>query len=320
MLRFTPSPLSSFANELNQQVVQEILEWRWKPSLRRLLSALESHTNRKAFFDTYAEAMVARHLLAQGCDLTFEVRTPAGKHCDFEVRADGQVFYLHVKRLDTNRPPHNARRMMTISSRLRVLERIKRPYIVQVRWNEGLSDEQMQRLVMQASEFITHAHVGDEMKARDHDGREIGGVRIVAPYDGDHVSVTIGLPSEFVDQASRFRRLMHRAYQQFMPKAVNVILICSGHPEDARDFEDALLGSHIERWDAYPPRGKRLAHGRASDGFWHGQRFSESRAAVWCLAEPHRDSIDCRLWLRESPSFQPEMNNLLLRLFGAENR
>lgn len=323
-LREHDGGLEEYASELNPSIIAEIRQWEGHPELGRILTNLRSHTNRKAFFDTYAEAMVARHLLARDCQLRFEVPTPQGRRCDFEVRPSGNhasdhLFYLHVKRLDSERPMRNPRQLLAISSRLRVLERIARPYIVQVRWHQGLTDPQMQLLVTQAGEFILQARVGDEMKSRDHDGRELGGVRIIAPWEGTHVNVAIGLPSGFVDQAPRFRRLMHRAYQQFMPRAANVILICSGHLDDEADFETALLGSHIERWDAYPPRGKRVAHGRANDGFWHGQRFSQSRVACWYCIAPDQANARMRLWSRQNMPFDMEMKDWLSRLLEGES-
>lgn len=311
--------LDRFADELNPAVIDEVVRWEHDPELGRILARLRSHNSRKAFLDTYAEAVVARRLLARGCHLKFEVATPQGRHCDFEVDRSGDKFFLHVKRIDTDRPARNPRQLLAISSRLRALERIARPYIVQVRWRDELKGDQMRRLVEQAGEFILRARVGDEMSARDDAGRELGGVRVIAPWDGSHVNVTIGLPEKFVDQAPRFRRLMHRAYHQFMPRAVNVIAICSAHADDAADFETALLGSHIERWDAFPPRGKRVAHGRAADGFWHGQRFPESRFAAWLGFSPADHEPRSRLWVRRDLKIDAAMEELLRRVFESTN-
>jgi len=311
--------LSRYGQDLDPAVLRDLKVWEHHPELGRLISNLQSHANRKAFFDTLAEAMVARHLLGRGCELRFELPTPAGRHSDFEVKRDGLTFYLHVKRVDTDRPPHNPARLLTVSSKLRILEKLPRPYVVQVRFHEGLSDEQMLRLVQQSEQFITHARVGDEMKSRDHDGREMGGVRIVAPHEHQHVSVTIGLPSGFVDQAPRFRKLMHRAHQQFMPRQTNVIVIGSGHPDDGADFDTALQGTHVERWDAYPPRGKRVAHGRAADGFWHGHRFLDSRYAGWFQHGPGDYGIRSRLWLRKRVNLDDRMSRLLEELFAGKD-
>ncbi|MCI0365793.1 MAG: hypothetical protein L0219_18195 [Phycisphaerales bacterium] len=307
-----------FGEELNPAVVDEVLGWERDKELGRIVRRLRSHANRKAFLDTYAEAMVARRLKARGCKLKFEVPTPAGRRSDFEVDGCGRRFYLHVKRIDTDRPGADvkgSKRLVAQSAKLRALERIARPYVVQVRWHDWLNAAQMKRLVDQAGEFIRQARVGDEMKASDAGGRELGGVRVIAPWDGSHIYVTIGLPSGFVDQAPRFRRLMHRAYQQFMPRQTNVIVICSGHPNDVVECENGLLGSHIERWDAFPPVGKRVAHGRGADGFWNGQRYAASRFVAWFGFSPGDREAESRLWVRREMEVDGEMEDVLKSVF-----
>ena len=306
-----------FAEELNRDVVREIVDWQDDDELGRIIAALRSHDSRKAFLDTYAEAFVARYLKSRGCSLRFEVPTPTGRRCDFEVRHGEHVFYLHVKRLDTDA---TFGRRLTVPARLRSLERIARPYVVQVRWHDHVKASQMQQLVAQAARFIETARIGDEMVARDDDGREIGGVRVIAPSRDDHVTVTIGLPTGFLNQAPRFRRLMHRAHAQFMPRADNVILICSGHRGDAEDFESALLGSHIERWDAFPPRGKRIAHGRDTDGFWSGSSVPESRFAGWFRLRGDEAALDGRLWRRNETESVSPVHRLIVDLFVAKSR
>jgi hypothetical protein len=308
-----------FRSELHPQTLKDVEAWDRDSELAGLLAKLRSHTERKPFFDTWAEALVARHLRRRGCALRFEIPTPNDRRADFEVSREGLRFYLHLKRIDTDRPPH---RHLIISSRLRVLERIRRPFIVQVRWHEGLTDEQMQRLVQQAETFIEQARVGEEMRGLDHDGREIGGVRILAPqppHGGETVSVTIGLPSGFIDFAPRMRRLLSRAHEQFMPRATNMIMICSSHGDDVIDFENALLGTHIERWDQFPPRGRRVAHGRASDGFWSGKGFSDSSFAVWACIAPNDDRLHCRMYERGNAADDAAMTSLLKSLFAEDS-
>jgi hypothetical protein len=308
--------LTLFADQLHPQALRDVLAWENDAELTGLLAKLRSHTERKPFFDAWAEAMTARHLRVRGCALRFEVPTPHQRQADFEVSRDGLRFYLHVKRIDSDRP---SRRHLVISSRLRVLERIPQPYIVQVRWNEGLNDDQMQMLVAQAEEFIRQARVGDEMRARDHDGGTLGGVRVIAPHEGRHVSVTIGLPTGFIDLSPRMRKLLNRAHEQFMPGEVNVIMICSSHGDDALDFEAALLGSHVERWDQFPPRGRRIAHGRALNGFWSGRRFADSSFAAWACFAPRDEHMRSRLYVRRAVQIDPAMTTLLESLFNADS-
>jgi hypothetical protein len=305
--------LERFHEHISAGAQREIESWRGHAELGALVDSLEAISDLDQFLNTWAEALIARHLLQHGCDVRFEVRTPAGRSCDFEVRLDGQQFYLHVKRLWSDRSTH---RHLTVSSRLRYLERILRPYVVRVRWHENASEDDMRFLVAQAAEFIHRAKVGDELVVRDAGGRELGGCRIVAPWEGDHVTLAIGLPSGFTDGAPRVHKLLRKAYQQFMPKAANVILIGSSHPHDVEDIETALLGSHIERWDAEPARG-RVAWGRAADGFWNANHFTASSGAGWFLVDEGENGLETRLWLRPDASFDRPLRTALAKLFEA---
>lgn len=301
--------LRRFSDELDPGVVSTALTWHDDPELSELLARLIGHEERRRFFDAYAEAIVARHLLEHDCTIQFEVPTPSGRRCDFAVRTPRGEFFLHVKRLDTDRPHH---RRISVSSRLRYLERIERPYMVSVRWADHLSDEQMQSLVTEGAAFLREARVGDEKIVLDEDGLEIGGLRVVAPGQGRFVTLTIGLPDGFVDESLRIGKLLGRAYQQFMPGRVNVILIGTSHEADQLDFEAALLGSHVERWDEHPPQGSRIAHGRDIDGFWSGRRFEASRAAGW-FSLTHPD-VGAALYLRDGDRVE---QGLLEPVFGA---
>ncbi len=305
--------LELFRGELSPAVLDEVDRWEDDDELSKLRTSLRSISDRDKFLDTYAEAVIARHLLSRGCRLRVEVLTPSGRSCDFEVTDNGLRFFLHVKRLNTERA---SRRSVTVSSRLRYLERIARPYIVGVHLREGLSDEAMQHYVTSASEFIMRARVGDEIAIRNGRGEDLGGCRVIAPWNGSHVNLVLGLPSGFVDEAPRIRRLLRKAYQQFMPGASNVILICSGNAQDSDDVETALLGSHIERWDAVPPEGRRVAHGRDSDGFWHESGFPESGAAGWFHFRPETESPRCRLWFRPGAALDPALTRFLATAFN----
>lgn len=308
--------LDRFRDGLDAGVVEAIRGWAEDPELGKLYSSLQAIHDRERFLDAYAEAMVARHLLRRDCRLRVEVLTPSGRTCDFEVQHGDQTFCLHVKRLNTDRP---MRKRLTVSSRLRYLEQIARPYVVSVHLRDGLDDAGMQRFMTSAADFIQRAQIGDELVVRDDNKAALGGCRIVAPWQGERVIVVLGLPEGFIDEAPRIRRLMRKAYQQFMPKATNVILICSSHVEDAEDFATALLGSHIERWDTQPPRGRRVAHGRDTDGFWYGNGSPGSFAAGWFQFQPEAAALKCRLWLRRDASIDPAVKQVLVDVFNGSS-
>lgn len=289
--------------------------WRGAHPLARLRDALLAHARGgkdKRRRDVLAEAMVARHLVDRDCEVRFEVATPNGRTCDFEVRAPGGVFHLHVKRLQG----HRRDRTLTISGRLRSLEQIRRPYVVGVRWRGDATDEQMQQLVAEATPFLGRASIGDELVVRDPEGHDLGGVRVLAGSEWPRVSLVIGLPGGFSDEAPRVRRLLERAHQQFMPRSVNVILLAMVSGEDREIAREALLGSHEERWDAFPRLGERTAYGRADDGFWAGNHFSESTVAGWFPFDPTRP-LECHLLFRESPAVDSEHRWLIERCLGS---
>ena len=116
--------LERFGADLDRSMSEEIANWRRDPELGALYGNLQAITDRDKFLNTYAEAIIARHLLANGCELRVEVLTPAGRPCDFEVIAASQRFFLHVNRLNTDRP---ATSKLTVSAHLRYLEQLARP-------------------------------------------------------------------------------------------------------------------------------------------------------------------------------------------------
>ena len=278
--------MQSLLDRLDPAILAAVNSWRGDHPLARLAESLLSHTREqqeKRFLDLCSEVLVAARLLERGCTLEMEQPTPTGRACDFvATHADGQ-FFLHVKRLETVA----VRRPLSISSRLRTLESVQRPFVVSIRWRSGATERDLQQLVSRAEPFLQIAHLGDELVVRDEkSGAEIGGVLVIAPHQGERVSLMIGLPDGFTDDTPRVKRLLGRAERQFMPKGPNVIVLATSRPADRSAVGDALFGSHVERWDRHPPRGRRIAHGRADDGFWHAKRHERSRMLAWFVLDP----------------------------------
>ncbi len=313
----TPSELGldTFAHDLNPAIVGMIRSWQGDSELDALYHRLQSRKKRRGFLDSFAEALVALQARKQGCAISVEVPTPSGKTCDLMLERDGVKLFVHVKRLGGNRPRHQR---LKISSRLRILECIPKPWVVKVRWIENLSDELMQEYVTVAASFIETARLGDEHVVRDSDGNEIGGVKIMAPNDEKRVSLVMGLPAGFVDDSPRVARLLQRAQKQFMPKEANLILVCTQHVEGANDVNNALLGSHVERWDERPSKGKRVAHGRGDDGFWQSNQMLESQVAGWFWLAPMHGEYQGKLWLRDGCDLPEEVVELAKDIFSNE--
>ncbi len=311
----TPSGLGLdlFANDLNPAVVGTIRSWQGDFELDSLYHRLQARKKRRGFLDSFAEALVALHARRHNCSISVEVPTPSGKTCDLLLERDGIKLYVHIKRLGGTRPRN---RRLKISSRLRILEQIEKPWVVKIRWQEDLKDEAMQYYVTETANFIETARLGDEHVVRDEQGMELGGVKIVAPNDVKRCSLVIGLPSGFVDETPRIDRLLHRAQKQFMPKEANIILVCTPHREGAGDVETALLGSHIERWDEHPAKGSRVAHGRSSDGFWQLNQMAESKLAGWFWLAPMHDEYQGKIWIRNVCDLPVEVVRLAEEIFS----
>ncbi|MBX3356040.1 MAG: hypothetical protein KF724_10145 [Phycisphaeraceae bacterium] len=270
-----------------------------------------------------AEAAVERLLLRHGCDLEREVIQPSGHTTDFLVRRDGSAFHLHVKWLSA---PMQAPRLGPIPRVLRELGEIERPITVALRWRPGAGCTAFRRMVREVTPFLRAARLGDERVARDAKGAIIGSVRVIAPGPrGSRVALTDArVIDHLMAQSIRVERLLRKALVQFMPRAVNVILIASADAADAQAIDLALHGSLEERWDLFPMRGDRIAHGRSDDGFWAPGRSNGSRAVAWLRAgdspstrsEPTRRSRrESKLWLRGGSPLSAPTEALLRELF-----
>ena len=256
-----------------------------------------------------AEARVARRLIGSGCDLEIELPTPNGRTCDFEVSVDGRRFYLHVKCLQVEparRPP--------LPSFLRSIEQVRRPFLVEVDWRPDLSDPELARLAAMAREFVAEARIGEELLFRDDTGHPAGTVRIASPLQTERAVVIVAKSTPAL--VSRVGRLLERAYVQFMPRGENVILVLTESRAQERLVDLALLGTHVERWDRIPRSGRRVAHGRAEDGFWSGSRFDLSRVVGWMPLEA--EAASARLWYRDESTPEEPLRGTIAGVLGAD--
>lgn len=256
-----------------------------------------------------AEARVARRLMHAGCGLEFELPTPNGRTCDFEVTVNGEKFFLHVKCPTLAHP-----RRATLPSFLRSIEHVPRPFLVEVDWRSDLNDSELAAFASEARQFVAEASMGEELLHRDHDGVAAGTVRITGTVQGDRASVVV---VSFVQGSiARVGRLLERAHEQFMPGGENVILILTELSAHDRLVDLALLGTHVERWDKLPRGDHHVAHGRAEDGFWTRCRFDRSRVVSWMQME--NNTTPARLWFRDSGEPGAQLRETIACVLGAD--
>lgn len=276
---------------------------------RRMRLAIESPDPRR-HASGMAEALIAREVARLGLPIAFEVPTPTGRTCDVDIR-DGDIrLCLHVKHLAPSRAKP-VRRHARMPAALVDLARQERRVVIAIEWDPGCAAADLRHAARDAQHLLGRGSVGDEARLHARDGAVIGHARIVAPTDSRHTVVIAGIPDRgALDGAER---LLRKAYVQFMPKAHNVIVV-AGAASDSRAFADALAGAPIERWDRFPHRGERMAHGRAPDGFWSGSAHPGSALAAW-LSLDETPRFTC--WMRDGMEPPAAVLRLCHRIFGA---
>lgn len=288
-----------------QRLRREILEWMSPPGgdrhgkvaarqIRRLVEALEQPSAREdLFLSRVAEAVLARRLLEAGCAIDIERPTAGGRHADFHVRGEGAEFWVHVKRVSSAAPPGAA---PELPRELAGIGAIARPVAVALRWSPTAGPAGHAALRAELEQFVGQASVGDELVVRGDDGTWLGSARIASPSASGHVEVRTGADAGWEALVPRVQRLLRKAYSQFMPGAANVICVASDSSSALEAVETALLGTVIERWDRFPPRGHRVAHGRADDGFWSRGQFEMSMIVAWFPLDGRERP---RVWTRD---------------------
>lgn len=276
---------------------------------RRMLRALES-PDPKRHASGLAEALIARRVARLGLPIAFEVPTPSGRTCDVDIHGAGARLCLHVKHL-SRADPSSPRRRARMPSALMQLARHSRRVVLAIEWEPGQRAADLRHAARDAERLLDRGSVGDEARLHSRDGSVIGHARIVAPTDSPQAVVIAGIPDRgALDGAER---LLRKAYVQFMPRAHNVI-VAAGAARDSRAFADALAGAPIERWDRFPHRGERMAHGRAPDGFWSGRAHPGSALAAW-LSLDETPRFTC--WMRDGMEPPAPVLGLFERVFGA---
>jgi hypothetical protein len=260
--------LELFERILHPEVVAEIRKWSSHPELSKLLHTLESQKEQEQFLNYYSEAMVARHLISQGCELKVEVKIPKGKRVDFEVSKDSNNFFVHVKRSNFDKVLQHE---LNVSTRLDSLRKKGIGFLL----NKSLTDDEMQQFSKEANRFSKELNDGESKGITSKTG-ELLGECFKMPH-GPSITVYSGNDG---GDSGRYLPKLEEAYEQFMPKETNVILITSRWRDSfcIEDLKDDL------------------------EDFWSNGKNSKSNIIGYFTFKPNGKSIDFDLIFREGSS------------------
>ena len=259
------------AQPLREQLLRQIQlthDWHSFRALSGVLALLE-RAGAARLPSAIAEALIALRLVRAGFSVEADVPTPNGKSCDFRATRRGESLCVHVKRLLTsvNDTP-------VIPSRLRSAIVCRRKVRAELWCSPELEPSSLARLGRSFNAFLREAAIGESLSVRDAPNIEIGRIRIHRP-----TTRQMELRVERADRVrtlDRIERLTLRAFEQCMPRSVNVIALVGDHASDWELFDVALHGTFVERWDRMPNQGERRAYGRDDNGLWTRHR------APWC--------------------------------------
>jgi hypothetical protein len=270
------SGLKKFEKDLNKEVVAEINGWEKHPELSKLLKKLQSIKDPQQFQDHYAEAMVARHLIRQRCELQVEVPTVNCGCADFKVSKSGNTFFVHIKRTNWDK---ETTKNLKINTRLDCLRKIRRPITVSLIPYKSLTDQEMQFCCKETKEFIKNASEGERKEIKNKNDEVLVEFEIGPCHNGQHVKFDPILLGAICggDDTRIYEQLRH-AYKRFMPEAVNIILVTSAWRDDA-SIEDLR---------------------EAVDDFWYDGKHSFSKIIGWFMFEPRGSRTDFKLFFRKN--------------------
>ena len=261
------SGLKKFEKDFNPEVVADTKGWENHPELSKLLRKLQSIKDPQQFRDHYAEAMVARHLIRQGCKLQVEVPTANGKNADFKVYKGSETFFIHVKRLNFDEEMQHD---LNVGTRLDSL----RKKGIWFSFNKSLTDEEMQYFYKEANKFSKKAKAGERKVITSRTGEMLGECDKVK--NGQPTTTVYSVKD--VDESHRFSKKLKEAYKQFIPDGLNIILATSAWRDNysIKDLRESV------------------------DDFWSEGNHSCSNIIGWFTFEPRGSSTDFKLFFREN--------------------
>ncbi|MDA1007819.1 MAG: hypothetical protein O2800_02285 [Planctomycetota bacterium] len=265
-----------------------------------------------ARIDLESEQRVLAAIKRIGCVWAREIPGPTGRTSDFLAMREETHLALHVKELALDPEDQGSLPTWALG-----MSRVRRSVLVGVvlesaRARVGTESRS------EARAFLSHGAIGEEHIVRSDDRSRAAILRILGPAPAARKTVRLLIEADAQPDRDvwRIRRLLDRAFAQFMPRMTNLIVLAGPHDRWLA-LDHALLGRPIERWDLFPKRGERIAVGRSDDSFWATRARPESGALLWVPTSGRGVEKQPTLWIRGGARLNLPEEAMLLDLRDA---
>ena len=306
--------LDYYMRHIAQEVGRDLESWWDDPELGKVPRRLDGLGDPNEFMNIYSKAMVARHLVQNGFQLSIDVPVPGTKRANILAIRGNVSFVVHIKRLN---PDKATQTQLSAIGRTQSLEKVKRPIIALIDFDHDISDEQMRFFVERAEGFLAGAQLGQQITVQDPEGRQIGICQAWREWKGPHVAVMTTPSLRWGRDWRRFRTQCRTCYARFMPEMLNLILVTGAWPDDAGPVERALLGTPYEKREGRGRYARTIEEGRKPDGFWSEGQHPESKVAGWFFFDPKESWFRSCLWFRPGAEVDDATRAELQRVFDA---
>lgn len=254
------SGLLRFGKKLHTDVIRDIRSWENDPVLSKLHKTLDSQNDWQRFLDHYAEAMVARHLIKCGYQIVkVEAPTKNHKRADFEIAKGIETFFAHIKRLNFNKNTSEEIKIIDTLASIKTADKIG------LNFKETPHGKDKEIFLNKAVKWQKDKNA-EEIICSD-DGRVLGSIK---PSSISSMTVQPG-------ESTRIPNLLNVAYDQFMPGAINVILMTDAWQDNEGQYDLEV----------------------ALKDFWARGKNNSSQIVVWFNFNIREDEISFHLFSRE---------------------
>ena len=287
--------IQQFGDKLPGHIRELLNKLSTIPELTGLQQSLSTSTDIDRFFDIYAEAVIADHLLCRGWKLAYEEGDPNSKKADFKLIKGSDIVFLHIKRLNL---AENLYRAKILHSRFAPLKTIRQPLMCSLLFHREGTNMEYEELYSFLKRMLSQGNVGNGEIDPPKDQSLLVEWEICS-WKSNRVRLEIQSQGMEDNTLIQFKNQLKTAYGQFQCGGNNIIAMSSVWKDDVDDFVEALYGC-TATIHCHPTR-KTISNVYGpfeSDSFWANERNSKSNIALWYNFDKDKGTVSFQGWLR----------------------